>query len=612
MRVILNWLPPAEPCTVSAAMSILQSFLTTNGVDTETKYWNVLFANTEPLTNFQMEDKDALYLLPFLSYIALKYNDKQAVENIEHKLRRSNPQYINISKTYYTDLIANLSNLVSHVFMSELNKIEIEKCTLFGISTKFDQWIPGNILAELAKEINPNIKIVIGGFGTEKEAVALMQNFDVYDYAVWGEGEYALLGLCRHLENPAENPLSEVQHLVYKENDILKTTQIKSKYVDLNNVNPDFSSYFNQQNNKNIANLYVPIEGSRGCHWRKCKFCFLNSGYKSRGRDVHKIAAFIKAVIEEYKATDFCFIDNDWVNNDLTSFEKLLDLLIDLRQEYPAFSIQNAEIISKGINAEIIKKMSFAGVKSAQVGYEALNDSLLRKINKKNSLSSNILFIKWAKQFNIKIAGANVITNLIGETDTEIIDSIKNLHFLRFYLDKNFFLHRVIPLAITSSSQYYKYLENDNLLEKWNYNGLAKLLPQSYINDKTNRFDIFCFLKETTDPLWNDFNVVEKYYLDNSYYYQIIEKDAKTYLYQEYYNSNLIKQLELEKDALYWKILYFCNRKVASKQDIIECFNNDSQEVEETIKELFDEYLLYANDDLSEIISLINTDLIHY
>ena len=612
MKIILNCLPPIETCHISAAMSILQAFLKKHKIDVETKYWNLLFAEKDVLNNFRIpdkdKDKDTLPLLPFLSYIGLQYNDELALENIENKLRTYNPQYANISKTYYVELITKLSNFIFNTFTSELEKMEIEKCSLFGISFKFFQWIPGNILAELVKKINPNVKIVIGGFGTEKEAIAIMQNFDVYDYAVWGEGEVALLGLCRHLENPTENPLAGIQHLVYRDNNTLKATKVKSEYLDLDNVNPDFSSYFNQK--KNYFKL-VPIEGSRGCHWRKCKFCFLNSGYKNRCKNVCKTVSFIKSVIEEYKVNNFNFVDNDVINNNLQSFEELLDLLIDLRQEYSAFSIHNAEIITKGLYAEIIKKMSFAGIKSVQIGYEAINDDILKKINKKNTVSSNILFIKWAKQFNIRIAGANIIMNFIGETNTEIIDSIRNLHFLRFYLQKDYFQHDISQLVIQSTSPYYKSIENNNALSKWNYNRFTQLLPQTYINDKINAFDIFDFRKETINPLWIDFNEVEKYYLDNSYYYQIIEKDLKTYLYQEYYNSNLIKQLELEREDLYWQVLCLCNHKVVSKQEIMKYLNSSSQEVENSIRELFDEYLIYVNDDLSEIVSLINTDLIY-
>lgn len=608
MKVILNCLPPSDTSSISAALSILQSFLKKHKVNVETKYWNFLFTNA--LTHFQMENGSLLHLLPFLSHVALQYNDKQALENIEIKLQASNPQYVNISKTYYTEVIANFSDTVYSTFTKELKTMCIEECSLFGISSKFFQWIPGNIVAELVKQINPDTKIVIGGFGTRQEAMALMQNFSVYDYAVWGEGEYALLGLCRHIENPEENPIQEVQHLVYRENETLQATQIKSEYLDLNSINPDFSDYFNQK--KNIADPLVPIEGGRGCHWRKCKFCFLNSGYNNRCKNVDKVASFIESTIEEYNVNSFCFVDNDMINNDVRSFSKLLDSFITLRQKHPKFAINNAEIVTKGLNAEIIKKMSFAGIKVVQIGYEAINDVILKKINKKNTLSSNILFVKWARQFNIDFFAVNIITNLIGETDTEIIDSIKNLHFLRFYLKKNSFQHEFVALEVATASPYYKLLKQNNLLDKWNRCELAEFLPQAYINDKINRFDIFLLSKETTNPLWRDFRETEQYYLNNSYWYQIIEKDADTFFYQEFCNSTLVKQLELEKDSMYWKILCLCNRQVVSKQEIMECLNDFSQEIEDTIRELFDEYLLYTNDDLSEVVSLINTDIIYH
>ena len=62
--------------------------------------------------------------------------------------------------------------------------------------------------------------------------------------------------------------------------------------------------------------------------------------------------------------------------------------------------------------------------------------------------------------------------------------------------------------------------------------------------------------------------------------------------------------------SLHWKILCHCNHKVSSKQEIVELFDANPIETESIIKELFDEYLIYTNNDFSEIVSLINTDLI--
>jgi len=293
----------------------------------------------------------------------------------------------------------------------------------------------------------------------------------------------------------------------------------------------------------------------------------------------------------------------------MSSFDKLLNLLIDIRQEESNFSIYNAEVITNGITSEVVKKNSFAGFKTVQIGYEAVNDDILKRINKKNTLSSNILLVKWAKQFNIKVIGVNILTGLIGETDKEIIDSIKNLHFLRFYLDRNMFQHYMSDLVISSASPYYKYIADNHLIDRWNYYKLSELLPEKYFN-RNDRFKIFYYSKDVTNPLWKDFEKQETHYLDNSYYYQIIKKDSSSLIYKEFYNSLLVNQLEIEILSLHWKILCHCNHKVSSKQEMIELFDADSIEIENIIKELFDEYLVYANNDFSEIVSLINTDLI--
>jgi radical SAM superfamily enzyme YgiQ (UPF0313 family) len=110
-----------------------------------------------------------------------------------------------------------------------------------------------------------------------------------------------------------------------------------------------------------------------------------------------------------------------------------------------------------------------AGFKSIQIGYEAVSDSLLRKVNKKNSFSSNLMFVKWASEYNLSLQGLNIITGLIEEDDTDIKTSIKNLHYLRFFLNVGT-KHTVVPLQIMSASRYYKELQDRHKLDVWNVN----------------------------------------------------------------------------------------------------------------------------------------------
>lgn len=81
-----------------------------------------------------------------------------------------------------------------------------------------------------------------------------------------------------------------------------------------------------------------------------------------------------------------------------------MDCLIEVRTIEPKFKIASVEIITKGLDDQLIKKMAEAGILSAQIGWESASNELLRKIDKKNTLASNLFFIKYAVINNIRVS----------------------------------------------------------------------------------------------------------------------------------------------------------------------------------------------------------------
>lgn len=138
-----------------------------------------------------------------------------------------------------------------------------------------------------------------------------------------------------------------------------------------------------KKNNIKQKDISLPFEGSRSCHWKKCHFCYLNTGYKFRTKTPSSLCAEIEAAIKKYNSYCIFFVDNDIVVNDFNRFDELLDDLISIRQKYPQFTIESAEIITKNFSAPYIKKMALAGFKSVQIGYESPSNNLLAKIDKK-------------------------------------------------------------------------------------------------------------------------------------------------------------------------------------------------------------------------------------
>lgn len=606
-KILFNWLPPAFVRYPSPSFSILKSFLQKNGYEVDIKYWNIVFKKIQEeilRTSSLIIEDSAFTLLPFLNYIAHKCNDQQCINKISYKLLSINTQWVNFSYDFVKNKSLEYFKGIDDLLNIELSRLDIEKYSLFGVSSKLSQWIPANILVEKIKLIYPNIPVVIGGFGSKEEAYAIMKNFSFYDYAIWGEGEYPLLELLSTLDS---NEKQKVPFLIYRDgNGIIASGNKKKAYFDLNELSPDYSDFFNQ--NDSEIEPAIAIEGSRGCHWQRCRFCYLNDGYRYRKKDVKTKILEIKNCINKYKVYRFIFLDNDIIGNDLEGFDHFLDELVKVREETNEFKIELGEIITKGINSNIVKKMSFAGFKAVQIGYESPSNELLKKIHKKNSFASNLLFIKWATCYKIRVNGLNVLTGLIEETQDDVIEGINNLKYLRFYLLKNYFEHNISTLAVACSSRYLKEMKEDEKKE-WNRDTLSKLFPDGYF-DFEDRFKLFQFasIDIINSELWGSFNVIENYYKNNMYEYELLKLDQKIF-YREFFNKEMINEIELD-DPLYITILSQSNHSVVSLNDLCKLNYKNEADIIKVVDSLYDEGLLYKSYSYDEIVSVINIELV--
>ena len=116
-------------------------------------------------------------------------------------------------------------------------------------------------------------------------------------------------------------------------------------------------------------------------------------------------------------------------------------------------------------------------------------------------------------------------------------------------------------------------------------------------------------------PLWDTFQSVEAYYLKNNFKYQLL-KHEDIILYKEYFNETPINELAFEQTSLDWYILTKSNSCVYSYNELLNDINSDfpnlpsSVDVIEIIEGLKGEGLIYASDNYSELVSIIDIDLI--
>lgn len=599
--VILNWGLPAIPSFPSPAMSILKSQLAKYGYEVKVVYWN--FHLKPVICHYWGNDKEeytdhlVYYLSPIYAYLAIEYSDEESVTMLYEEWKRINKSDIE-RDVFIAHILENIT-LFKTIIKNTIANYHYENCLFTGFYQKLFQIYGSDIIAREIKQLYPDTICCLGGIDTKAEAMSSLDNFPVFDHALWGEGEMTLLAYIKYLKGKSDR--SHIGNFVWRESNRLITSSINRDYLNLNETPlPDYSDYFEQKTIED-AKIRLPIEGSRGCHWAKCKFCFHNEGVRYRRKAPKNIADEIRQQIEKYGIYQISFLDNDTIGKNLISFNELLNELIAIKKDHPQFYISRAEIVTRYINADIVLKMVEAGFKDVQIGYESLSDSLLTAICKCNSFSTNFLFIKWALTYGIKIRGANLIMNLLEENDDNLSESLGNLDFLRFMLDKNRFMHIYTTLWIKESSKYYKVLKNKGELNKWGVYKSFKYLPKAYIKNE-NKHTLQFFVKSNYHPLWDDIENKEWEYFDNVYRYEISSM-GENFLYKEYCKDEIKESFTLDK--IDWQILCSANRNVISINELPFVAN---ELIFEKLSLLKQKGLLYYKDDFENIVTVINTE----
>ncbi|OYT12563.1 MAG: hypothetical protein B6I18_00225 [Bacteroidetes bacterium 4572_112] len=600
-KILLNYLPPSDIYTPSAALSILKSFMLEHDFDTDIKYWNLLF---KPVLPLQDSDEIEEAIIPFVSILNDQFtndegNDKAA--QLLHSLLSESEQHDLI---YYKKLLISTKKDIFRIINKELSQLNFSDILLFGVSSKFHQWIPGMILCQEVKKISPNTATVVGGFGSVQSAVEAMKMNPDFDFATWGEGEYPLLELSKQLK-ASEQDFNEVPRLIFRENGKIQiSTTNRSEYLDMQDyMIPNYDDYFeNYPVTEEKYKIVIPINSSRACSWNKCKFCDYNRGYKYRARTAECIISEVEQIARKHKSACFSFVDNDiYVNPE--HFEHLLDLMIESINKHNFDYEFWAEMIpNEKLTAPTLKKMQ-------QAGFSQIFDTLLEKMAKSNTFSSNILFLKFSLKNEIYPL-VNIIKGVLGETAGDVIESMANLYFLRFFYNKEEYslYHEYVTLVVSNMTKYYTMLSAEQRAE-YNTNKLTDMLPRHF-SEGDSRFSLFRWQKQKVDnhKQWAAIQLKEEYYAENIHTYKINEQEA-IIEFTEFVNDKHTATYKLDKETD-WQILKLANEQIMSFEDMLSQMQTlkpdfNSEDLKKHLSRLKEIHLLYCDKNFSGIISVI-------
>lgn len=606
-RVLLNWLPPAKSSFPSPAMTVLKGALAKRGTECTIVYWNIILEDImqEYYLGLDIDNLSDLNLLSiFFSAIAVESHDEDALLRQIMFLESLKPAYIEASfdfKKHIEKCVEKLDFKIKSVF----TEYAFGDTLFCGFSMNLFQWVASSYIGRKLKATLPDVIQVIGGIGNAELSRTLLQVFPFFDLALWGEGEQSVCQVACSLETNGTLNKDDICHGYINNGGVIETCSGSFKYWPLDEAATyDYTDFFKVYSG-NIEKIVMPIESSRGCHWNRCKFCFLNQGYVYRVKSVENLSMEIRKLIKKYGIQKFNFMDNDVIGRDHKIFREMLSSLKSIRDDYPEFSIHLAEIVSRNVNKDLIKEMSLAGFKHVQIGYESPSDQLLSKINKKNTFASNLLFCKWAALYHINIGGMNILEGLLDENLSDIQEGISNIRFQRFFKQVGKYNHSRSCLAINKVSRYFKEVpEMVKTLDIY-YDPIRTNLPCGYIPYELE-WNVYHFMRAYQNPAWGTFHMVDRYYETNSFSYTLTT-DGASIIYSEFLNQGLVKELEFTIDSIEWRVLCECNEKVVTLEDLVEILQSDLATLKDTVFRLRHTGLLYYSNVTSECVTVINT-----
>jgi radical SAM superfamily enzyme YgiQ (UPF0313 family) len=470
-----------------------------------------------------------------------------------------------------------------------------------GFTVNFYQWILNSYIWSALKHLNPNIQIVVGGLATREDAQAFMEVYEDVDFAVWGEGEVPLRELVVRIED--KDTLSEVPRLVYRKKGVLTSTERVGDFRPELLPRADHTDYFERINEYGLTiSSAIPIVGVRSCRWNKCKFCGVNRGVTYYERPVQHVLDEIEYQSRRHATHRFVFLDTDFGRKRDADFRALLKGLlssVDRRKKpYHMWVTISPTVLTR----EYVEMMSKIRM-HIQIGFEALSDPLLRGMKKMHRVAENIQALKFGKDYGVDVSGSNIIRNLPDEREQDVIESMENLKYLRFFLP----WYHLTPseLSLYKGTDYYNETSLDELKTTWVVNVLYEELENLNRIPRDRRWDFFGFRARALErhQLWEEFSLLLEQYQKADISYTWLEFSDGTSFIEETnsFSGNKTYLLTEEETA----ILKCCDG-VTSKSYLKKETGVPVHDLEEAMVQLESVYLLYVDHERGRAISVVS------
>ena len=209
------------------------------------------------------------------------------------------------------------------------------------------------------------------------------------DYAVIGEGEYAIIELLQALKN--KSPLSNVSGIIFFDNGRIVKTSSRPQIENIEKIPlPDFegfefSKYLDNMHENDFFYNQVfdyprtyPILGSRGCPFN-CTFCWHPTKY--RARSIKDIMKELQVNVPKYKINNILLYDDCFSATQDRVYEFCREIK-KLKQKISWDLRWTCQLLVKSVDEKMLKAMKEAGCEIISYGFESYSPIVLKSMKK--------------------------------------------------------------------------------------------------------------------------------------------------------------------------------------------------------------------------------------
>jgi radical SAM superfamily enzyme YgiQ (UPF0313 family) len=350
-------------------------------------------------------------------------------------------------------------------------------------------------IAMLVKDVNGNIKIIVGGHHPTFCPNETLQNSNI-DFVIRGEGEMPLSMLIKELKSDNVN-LSSIPSITYRYNGEIVSNQDGDMIQDLNLLpypardlvlNCDFDRYKSHY-----------LGTARGCPY-SCSFCSDRRLWKRkiRRRSVENVIKEIKYLVNTYDIDFLDFVDGTFTydKNYLHQFcQSLIKEKIDIKWRCTA----RYDNINKAC-LDLMKKSNCSGL---YIGLESGSETILKSINKKITVEDIIKASELVAQSGIP----SVTAVMLGFPEEENKDIEKTLTLMTKIKTDIFDINCYVPLPGTEL--YDKMSEEERKNIDWRKVGFKSY--NNYFSKKISQRDLQKFIHRAHEIAQNTLKTFQKH-----------------------------------------------------------------------------------------------------